>query len=61
MTAIKFLLGDSQQDNLKYYIRKNYRLLNILRREINHTAAKNQFTTEGENQSSTDRKGTPVQ
>ncbi|API94071.1 hypothetical protein BKP57_20945 [Virgibacillus sp. 6R] len=62
MTAIKFLLGHSQQDNLKYYVRKNYRLLNILRREINRMEDelmieknfveedKNKFTTEDENQ-----------
>lgn len=62
MTAIKFLLGHSQQDNLKYYFRKNYRLLNILRREINRMEDeliiekvfveedKNKFTTEDENQ-----------
>ncbi|QQK76165.1 hypothetical protein HUG15_11755 [Salicibibacter cibarius] len=35
MTAIKFLLGHHQQDNLQYYVRKHSRLLNILTRQIN--------------------------
>ncbi|QQK80065.1 site-specific integrase [Salicibibacter cibi] len=35
MTAIKFLLGHRQQDNLTYYVRKHSRLLNLLRRQIN--------------------------